>query len=573
MSYIINTTNGSILTTLVDGTRDISTTSISLIGKNYTGFGESINENFVNILENFANTSAPSAPLAGQLWWDTSESRLKVYDGTTKSWRTSGGPILSSEEPIMVAGDLWIDTFNRQIYFKDSAGLDPVLVGPSYKNSQGKTGLFSEDIINDAGLEKTVSSLYVAGLKIAIVSKETITPNGVIVGLTGDIKPGINYLNVTGETNPKLIGTATNAESIGGVNISNLLRGDSNDQTVGTLRIKNDGGLSIGNAQPYHQILINGTRDTIFKNSSSGSKISFELRNAQAQSETAIDINPSARQIKFYPVTGDADVNVNGDLTVEGDLTVNGSTTTVNSTELSVDDKNIELAATDSPSDAIAAGGGIILKGSSDHSIIWNLDIPNGDYWTVNDHLNLTTGKAFKINNTSILDAVRLHNSVTESNLQTLGDLNNLQINNGPFMSGNNISTTASLTFDVDGIVTFTNNTADINIRGIANPAANNDVANKAYVDLKTRDTKVSLSFDATNYNVGPYAKYDQSITQTWLQQIAPASDRNATTTAALHCIFYLPGGIEREVRRYVVSIINNAKTWDFQGVENISQP
>lgn len=573
MSYIINTTNGSILTTLVDGTRDTATTSISLIGRNYTGFGESINENFVKILENFANSSAPNAPLAGQLWWDTSESRLKVYDGTTKSWRTSGGPILSSSQPVMVPGDLWIDTFNRQVYFKDNIALDPVLIGPGYKDSQGKTGLFSEDILDNAGVEKTVSSLYVAGLRIAIISKETFTPNGVITGLNGNINPGVNYLNVTGETNPKFIGTATNAESIGGVSITNLLRSDSNDQTTGTLRIKNDGGLSIGNAQPYHQIFINGTRDTVFKNSSSGSKILFELRNSNAQSEVAIDMNPSAREIKYYPVTGGAKINVNGNLTVEGDLTVNGSTTTVNTSELSVDDKNIELAATDNPSDAVAAGGGITLKGTTDHSIIWNLDVANGDYWNINDHLSLSSGKVFKINNQDILDETRLYNTVINSNLQSLGDLDNLQIANGPFINGNTISATASITFDIDGDVNFTNNSSDINIKGVAEPAAANDAAPKSYVDRKTRDTKVSLSFDATDYNTVPNVKYDQSVVATWVNQIAPASDRNAETTARIHCIYYLPTGVEREVLQYKVSILNNVKFWDYQGLESVSQP
>ena len=93
MSYQINKTNGELLTELVDGSIDISSTDLTLVGRNYKGYGEAFNENFVSLLENFASTSAPSNPLKGQLWFDTSDDRLKIYDGT--SFRTAGGPIVS----------------------------------------------------------------------------------------------------------------------------------------------------------------------------------------------------------------------------------------------------------------------------------------------------------------------------------------------------------------------------------------------------------------------------------------------------------------------------------------------
>ena len=92
MAYQINKTSGALLVNLADGQIDVATTDITLIGKNYTGFGESINENFVKMLENFANVSSPANPLAGQIWWDTSNSRIKVYTGT--DWTTGGGPIV-----------------------------------------------------------------------------------------------------------------------------------------------------------------------------------------------------------------------------------------------------------------------------------------------------------------------------------------------------------------------------------------------------------------------------------------------------------------------------------------------
>lgn len=81
MTYKINKTDGSLITEVIDSAIDQTATDITLIGKNVSGYGEFINENFVKILENFANTSQPNNPLAGQLWFDTSENRLKVYDG------------------------------------------------------------------------------------------------------------------------------------------------------------------------------------------------------------------------------------------------------------------------------------------------------------------------------------------------------------------------------------------------------------------------------------------------------------------------------------------------------------
>ena len=77
MAYTVNKTSGAVLTTISDGTID-TTTDLTLIGKNYAGYGEFLNENMVKMLENFANTSAPSSPLAGQMWWDTTNSLLNT---------------------------------------------------------------------------------------------------------------------------------------------------------------------------------------------------------------------------------------------------------------------------------------------------------------------------------------------------------------------------------------------------------------------------------------------------------------------------------------------------------------
>ena len=106
-----------------------------------------------------------------------------------------------------------------------------------------------------------------------------------------------------------------------------------------------------------------------------------------------------------------------GTLVVAGNLQVDGTTTTVNSTTLTVDDKNIELGTVNTPSDTTADGGGITLKGATDKTILW--DNAN-DNWTSSEHLNIATGKSFKVNNADVLNATTLGSSVVNSSLTTV---------------------------------------------------------------------------------------------------------------------------------------------------------
>ena len=118
MSYTILKTDGSALTSVVDGSIDQLSTDLTLIGKNFSGFGVFINDNFVRLLENFSNTVEPSNPITGQLWYDTTENRLRVYNGS--QFVVSGGTIVSSTPPSsLAAGDLWIDNIREQLYFND----------------------------------------------------------------------------------------------------------------------------------------------------------------------------------------------------------------------------------------------------------------------------------------------------------------------------------------------------------------------------------------------------------------------------------------------------------------------
>jgi hypothetical protein len=118
---------------------------------------------------------------------------------------------------------------------------------------------------------------------------------------------------------------------------------------------------------------------------------------------------------------GSGTTTVNNSLVVTGDLTVNGSTTTMNTTTISVDDKNIELGSVASPTDTTADGGGITLKGTTDKTLNW---VNSNAAWTSSENFDLASGKVYRINNTSVLSSTTLGSGVVNSSLQTLGTIN-----------------------------------------------------------------------------------------------------------------------------------------------------
>jgi len=185
MSYNITLTDGTSLTVISDGQIDQIHTDLTLIGKNTTSYGVFFNDNFVRLLENFANTSQPNHPLIGQLWFDTAESRLKVYNGT--SFTTTNGTIVSPTSPVSISkGDIWIDSTNGQLWFND--GLSNKLAGPSYSTMQGESGLFTKTRLDVNGAEHIIVELKVGSTTLGIFSKDTFIPADSIPGFSTTAK-------------------------------------------------------------------------------------------------------------------------------------------------------------------------------------------------------------------------------------------------------------------------------------------------------------------------------------------------------------------------------------------------
>ena len=240
MAYPVNKTDGTILATVADGTID-TTTDLTLIGKNYAGYGEFFNENLVKLLENFSNTSAPASPVAGQMWWDKTNNLLKVYNGTT--FKTVSSSTASASTPSSgVTGDLWWDTTNGQL--KVYNGSTWTTIGPSFTSGTGTSGAIVETVTDTGATDHVVVKLFTNNVLVGTISKDTtFTPQSAISGFA-TVKPGIQLS--TAVTGNKFQGTATDSDALGGVAAAGYLRSDASDSTSGVLSVLNDTGMVVG---------------------------------------------------------------------------------------------------------------------------------------------------------------------------------------------------------------------------------------------------------------------------------------------------------------------------------------
>tara|TARA_B110000503_G_scaffold129783_1_gene202382 strand:- start:13891 stop:15396 length:1506 start_codon:yes stop_codon:yes gene_type:complete len=287
MAYTIDRYNRQILTVVEDGTID-QTTDLKLVGKNYAGYGEIQNENFVYLLENFAGSTAPPKAVSGQVWFDSNQSKLKFYDGS--KWRTTGGAeVLGAAPAGLTEGDFWWDTANEQLYAYN--GTDFVLVGPQ-DAGDGITQMQSRSIRDTQGATHSIIVSIINDTVVHIVSNDTaftIDSTDAENRIPGFdiVKKGITLVNTLASTNGVtgtdhiIWGTASAAKGlvVGGtlVDATNFIQ--AGNASFATLAEFSDLGLAIGDSNDF-KITIQNDNEAVLSNEV-GKTIIFKTKTEQ----------------------------------------------------------------------------------------------------------------------------------------------------------------------------------------------------------------------------------------------------------------------------------------------------
>tara|TARA_Y100000592_G_scaffold13446_1_gene18975 strand:+ start:119 stop:1534 length:1416 start_codon:yes stop_codon:yes gene_type:complete len=462
MAYTINKTDGTVVTTITDGTVD-NTTTLQLFGKSFSGFGEALNENLVKLLENSASTAAPSAPLKGELWFDTTTNQVKVYDGT--SFKPTGGAKSSASKPTSPsAGDLWLDATNDQVfvYTGDSRSHQVhdewELIGPAFTAGQTESGWRIETLAS-AGGDKVVSSMYAGATRVAILSKETFTPSASQAGFAS-IKAGITLNSTLGAV---FEGSTTQASSIDVSSTSNtsatviaggnFLRADAADTTTGRITIDSDDGLVVGDSQEL-TVTVSSNNVTVAQTS--------------LDKDLKFTVNDGGVTKTPLQLTGaDGGIDITGDVTITGNLNISGEYNSASSQVSTYDDAFIKLNNGNSEADS-----GMIVETSDTDDARMFYDVSE-NHWSAGQ-------------NQSYSQVIRLADAVED------GDANKGKVLKTT--AGGNVKAT-SMTLGAVGSITFTD-TSNTNVPTIGAVAT---LSNEWGGSAKTVSTSQPTGGDGNN--------------------------------------------------------------------------
>ena len=365
MAYTINKTDGTVLTTVADATLD-ETTNIGLIGQGYSGYGETQNENFIKLLENFANTSAnePSRPVVGQLFYNSTAQQIQVYDGS--QFKAVSGCIVSASQPTTGStGDLWLETSTNQVYVYTGTAWKLVSAGSTDTDARSAT------ITDSTGTDRLVIELVVQNTIVGIVSKVEFTPQTTVTGFA-TVKKGITLSSDISDN--KFQGTATDSDALGGVAAANYMRSNADDTTSGTVTITKDASLILG-------------EDSDITLTQSGAN--FTVKNVTSDGDIIFNIND-----------GGVDTTV---------LTLNGSTSNVTVAN-TLSASSVSAATLTGTTSLTAPTINTNIIQSSDSTEIRMLDnvSVNGNITAANLAGVITTSSTSVVNSTILKDAVTL---------------------------------------------------------------------------------------------------------------------------------------------------------------------
>jgi len=353
--------------TVFDNTSNTDT-SLVIPGRNVSGYGTIIAENFLHLLENFASGNEPVSPVEGQLWYDSNEETLKVSDGLT--WKAASGIFKGPVEPGLDSsreGELWIDTTNQQLRIFN--GSRWILVGPSQTSIDGlKFGPTVETLDDTDSVKRSVVVFYVADVPVTIISKDSFTPKISIPGYVS-IRAGININapqtpaqvnQFQGGNLPELTGVATAAESlvVSGnatpIPAARFLRSDIVNTVEAGFNIRNNSGLTVGVDQNFNiSSSANGAR---IYNSLQNSSINLQI-NRGGVPDTIVRIQDNR--------VGINNPNPQQELDVIGNTLISGFVSVSNSSEATnINNGSLRVAGGAALTKNLRVGRNVILNQS-----------------------------------------------------------------------------------------------------------------------------------------------------------------------------------------------------------------
>jgi hypothetical protein len=207
MAYTVRNSSNVVVATVADNSIDTST-DITLIGKNYTGYGQKLNENLIVLLENFSKTSAPVKPIRGQIWFDSNTNDLKVYNGSAFVNAIKAASSLTVSSTLSVTGN--------------------ANVGNLITSGNITAGYFIGDgsqITNISG----VNSIINGNSNVRVIANSNVTVsvagNANVITITGTGANISGTANVSGNANVGNLGTAGLITATGNVTGGNLVTG------------------------------------------------------------------------------------------------------------------------------------------------------------------------------------------------------------------------------------------------------------------------------------------------------------------------------------------------------------
>ena len=308
MSYVINRFDGQAISTIEDGTVD-QTLDIKLIGKNYAGYGELQNENFLHMLENFASSSPPPRAIRGQLWYDVTATKIKLYTGESpggiKVFKTAGGVEYSAPAPLgATEGDQWFDSGTNQLKIRTTN--DWLVVGPQTAGA-GTTQLVSRQVRGSDGNLYSIIAATIGGTGIEevtyIISKSEFTLDNNTNAIAGYsvIKKGMTLPNtvstltegqqVTSSAH-RFWGISAAAQGIvdglgnyvSGAKLKEISEGTNNT----LVNFASDDGLTVGLGQDLAVYIDPDDQQTPVYENQAGPKLIFRARQASIPKDIAV---------------------------------------------------------------------------------------------------------------------------------------------------------------------------------------------------------------------------------------------------------------------------------------------